>query len=191
MAFPPTLSELTSDKIIVPNSLFSFLTWMSVGDTGLEAVSMERVVFPSSSDSRHVLSFEQDMIHCVSRGQLKTPKHVALPLAVKHMTVSTQVITLLNRFGNGLSAPQVSKFEMVMAESVMCQQRQHADVFVPSNISPLTHVTFCWDYNVINEETLSGAGTTHCTNGIVIQRQVHPVCWPPPPQTASFTESQR
>ena len=162
-----------------------------MGNTGSEIVSMERVDLPLSSDSQRVLSLAQDMIHCVTRGQLKTPKHVALPLAVKHMTVSTQVITLLNRFGNGLSAPQVSKFDMVMAESVMCQQRQHADVFVPSNISPLSHVTYSWDNNEINEETLSGAGTTHCTNGIVIQRLVHTACWPPPPQTASFTESQR
>ena len=31
----------------------------------------------------------------------------------------------------------------------------------------------CWDNNDIQEETYSGKGTTHCTNGIVIQRKVH------------------
>ena len=30
----------------------------------------------------------------------------------------------------------------------------------------------CFDNNDINEETLSGSGTTHCTNGIAIQRQL-------------------
>ena len=35
--------------------------------------------------------------------------------------------------------------------------------------------TFCWDNNDINEETLSGTGTTHYTNGNVVQRQVHMV----------------
>ena len=32
----------------------------------------------------------------------------------------------------------------------------------------------CWDNNDINEETLTGHGTTHCTNGILIQRSVPP-----------------
>ena len=30
----------------------------------------------------------------------------------------------------------------------------------------------CWYNNDINEGTLSGHGTTHCTNGVVIQRTV-------------------
>ena len=34
---------------------------------------------------------------------------------------------------------------------------------------------FCWDNNDINEETLSGHGTTHCINGIAIQRVVQSV----------------
>ena len=58
-----------------------------------------------------------------------------------------------------------------MAEKLVQQQTQDGDVFVPSNINPSMFATFCWDNNDINEETLSGAGTTHCTNGIVIQRQ--------------------
>ncbi len=32
------------------------------------------------------------------------------------------------------------------------------------------HVTIYWDNNDICEETLSVEGTTHCTNGIVVQR---------------------
>ena len=31
---------------------------------------------------------------------------------------------------------------------------------------------FCWDNNDLNEDTLSGANTTHCTNGILIQQKV-------------------
>ena len=44
---------------------------------------------------------------------------------------------------------------------------------VPSNIQPATSfVQVCWDNNDLLEETLTGIGTTHCTNGIAMQRQV-------------------
>ena len=42
------------------------------------------------------------------------------------------------------------------------------------NIQPNVPVVMCWDNTDINEETLSGHGTTHCTNGIIIQRAVQP-----------------
>ena len=46
---------------------------------------------------------------------------------------------------------------------------------LPMAVKSLTgsSAIFCWDNNDILEETLSGRGTTHCTNGIVIQRKVH------------------
>ena len=40
--------------------------------------------------------------------------------------------------------------------------------FVPSNIQPSQFVTFLWDNNDINPESLSGV-SMHCTNGIIIQ----------------------
>ena len=42
---------------------------------------------------------------------------------------------------------------------------------MPSNIDRTANVVFCWDNNDFAEETPSGSGTTHCTNGIIIQRQ--------------------
>ena len=43
---------------------------------------------------------------------------------------------------------------------------------IPSNTNSSTFVTVCWDNSDITEEILSGLGTMHCTNGIVVQRQV-------------------
>ena len=40
--------------------------------------------------------------------------------------------------------------------------------FVPSSIQPSQFVTFVWDNNDINPESLSGV-SMHCTNGIIIQ----------------------
>lgn len=61
-----------------------------------------------------------------------------------------------------------------MAEKTLAKQ-EHQAAFVPSNITRDSFVVLCWDNNDINEETLTGAGTTHCTNGIAIQRQVQTV----------------
>ena len=57
-----------------------------------------------------------------------------------------------------------------MAEKVL---QQEAQAFVPTSICQGGHfVHFCWDINDLNEYTLSGANSTHCTNGILIQRKV-------------------
>ena len=58
-------------------------------------------------------------------------------------------------------------------------QKDREGALLPSNILPGVFTNFCWDNNDLNEQTLSGSGTTHCTNGILIQRRVH-TCQPPP-----------
>ena len=167
-------SDVTEDKVNVPNSLFNFLVWVLLGDvTECTPVSLERIPLASHSDRRLVYSLAQDLIHCTTGGRKKTPKHVALPLAVKHMTGSTKLVTLLNRLGHGLSATQVREIETGMSEGILLQQRDSTRVFVPSNIMSSSFVHLAWDNNDLIEETLTGLGTTHCTNGIAIQRQVH------------------
>ena len=52
------------------------------------------------------------------------------------------------------------------------QLQQQEAVFVLSNIQPGGYVTFCWDNNDVAKEAKSGGGTTHCTNGIIVQRQM-------------------
>ena len=88
-------------------------------------------------------------------------------MAVKQLTGSAKVVTLLNRFGHALSLPQINEIEVSTAETVLQRDLQ---AFVPTSICQGGHfVHFCWDNNNLNENTLSGANTTHCTNGILIQ----------------------
>ena len=94
---------------------------------------------------------------------------------MKHISGSAKVVSLLNRFGHGLSVTQMQEVEAGMAQQLIVQRSSSTekDVFVPSNIQPGTSfVQVCWDNNDLLEETLTGIGTTHCTNGIAIQRQV-------------------
>ena len=91
-----------------------------------------RLEVESKSDNRLVLSLAQDFIHCATRGRKKIPKHLALPLAIKHMVGSTRVVTLFNRLGHGLSATQVGEIEAGMSQQILSQQGVSAPAFVLS-----------------------------------------------------------
>ena len=80
-----------------------------------------------------VLSLVQDMIFAVSHGRVLTPKHITLPLTVQHLTCSEQVVTLINRFGHGISDSKLSEIETAMAEC-MCLQKGESSIYIPENI---------------------------------------------------------
>ena len=108
----------------------------------------KRVELDNSSTHQRVLSLSQDIIYCTTKGRIKPPKHIALPVALKHLTGSEKVVTLLNRLGHGISQSQLSEWDAATAEKqIQAQQLQAA--FIPSDISRMSYVTFCWDSNDI------------------------------------------
>ena len=126
---------------------------------------------------------------------MKTPKHVSLAVTIKNLTGSSQAVSILNRFGHTISYSELLELESSMAMKQL--QKEKEGISLPSNIVPNVFTTFCWDNNDLNEQTLSGSGTTHCTNGILVQRRVH-TCEPPPscstdvgPVSQSFESSSR
>ena len=56
-------------------------------------------------------------------------------------------------------------------ETATANQVQQQDNILPSNIALIGNKVshLCWDNFDVNEETPSGAGTTHSTHGILIQ----------------------
>ena len=111
----------------------------------------------------------------VSHGKVKTPKHIALPMTVKTLLGFSEVITPLNRFGHGLSYSQVEQIETSIAEAELNSQ---SDTMLPTNCHAVFIIFFWgggWNNNDIQEETLSGKGTTHCTKGILVQERVDSV----------------
>ena len=85
-----------------------------------------------------------------------------------HLTRSEQLVTMLNRLGHGYSSSRIEEDENALAERFLASVGPDG-VFLPSNIDRGSSVIFCWDNNNLMEETVSGGGTTHCTNGIVVQ----------------------
>ena len=82
------------------------------------------------------------------------------------------MITLLNRYGHGILHDQVLEIETSLAENHLEAQEHGVVTVLPKVILPNVFSTFCWDNIDLLEETLSGRGTTHCTNDPVVQRQV-------------------
>ncbi|CAC5405828.1 unnamed protein product [Mytilus coruscus] len=113
------------------------------------------------------MSLAQDLIYSVSKGYTKTPKHVALAIYLKTQTGSSEIVKIINKFGHSVSYDQVEEIETSIAEQMIMNTED--DIFIPSIIRKGVFLCFCWDNNDLCEETLSGQGTTHCTNGIVIQ----------------------
>ena len=104
---------------------------------------------------------------------MKTPKHVSLPFLVKSKTGSIEIITVLNKLGHGISYSQLEEMETGIAE-VQMKTVEHGTLS-PCNCQLNTFTTFAFDNNDLAKETpgetLPGKNTTHCTDGIVIQRK--------------------
>ena len=90
-------------------------------------------------------------------------------MTVKSKTGSSEIVTLLNQFGHGISYSVLREAETAMTERQA--QRQEAGSLLPSNAQPNVFATFGFDNNDLLEETLSRKGTTHATNGISVQRR--------------------
>ena len=151
MTWPPTEDDLDCSDTVVPDLLYNMFAWICSSDV---EYSNKRVCGVSAEVHRLVLSLGQDLIHCVSRGRIKTPKHVTLPLTVKSLTGSAELVTILNRFGHALSYSQIEELETALAEKEIAKE-QHG-IIVPSACSMGVPAVFCWDNNDLLEETLSG-----------------------------------
>ena len=93
------------------------------------------------------------------------PKQFALGLTVRHLTGSSRLLDLLNEFGHAASHSSVLELDTTLA-SMQMQQNE----LIPVDFKENTFTTLVWDNNDFGEETLSGKGTTHNANGIIIQK---------------------
>ena len=56
-----------------------------------------------------------------------------------------------------------------MLDTALAEQQQQKGI-TPDSIQTETFTQLAWDINDFREETLSGKGTTHNTNGIIVQK---------------------
>ncbi|CAG2247532.1 unnamed protein product [Mytilus edulis] len=165
--WPPTGESISENNIVIPDLLYNFLALLLTDDSTHASISPSKLDISSEVLHRRIMSLAQDLIYSVSKGYTKTPKHVALAIYLKTQTGSSEIVKIINRFGHSVSYDQVEEIETAIAEKMIMNTED--DIFIPSIIRKGVFSSFCWDNNDLCEETLSGQGTTHCTNGIVIQ----------------------
>ena len=150
-SWPPTLTELNPDSFKLPNLLQHFLN---------------HLVHGSSASSLKTSSFDQDVIYNVQNGRLITPKHLLIPFAIKSMTGNVELIKIMNRLGHGVSDTKLSEVDTAYAILKMGSSSR----LLPDDIQTYQPASLVYDNIDRLEKTLSGSGTTHRVNGIVVQK---------------------
>ncbi len=159
--------SLSKAKAILPDNLYWLLRWIvSSESTNLEDIATESC--KNASDERKIIMLAQDILHCSSHGKIKTPKHVSLGVAVRHLTGSKDLITLLNRMGHSSSFDEVQAIDTSLAKEINIREEEMG-VVLPSNICPGSFVQLAADNTDLREETLDGKQTTHATTVVLYQ----------------------
>ena len=153
--WPPTEGELYTKLTDVPYNLHILLRTI-IAKPG--RVSEHKNVIISS--------LAQDILFNSSGGKKKTLKHVIFPFCVKRKSGSKELLSWINRLGYGISYDEIVSLETSLANDAV--KNQSVRSFSPSTIQPSLFLSFIWDNNDINPDSLTGQ-MMHCTNGIVVQ----------------------
>ena len=90
----------------MPSGIHNFIFWLLFSDKsfGAACINLEDRLIPRhEAMHKKISSLSQDIIYNVSREQMKTPKYIALPIALKHITRGSQFVTMLNKLGQTMS----------------------------------------------------------------------------------------
>lgn len=162
--WPPTSEDLniTEAQTVVPLELYNLVSWI-IGAT--EDPTLDHHVDIADDLHLKVLSICQDIVYPASKGRKQTPKSLCLGLTVRHLTGSSQIVSLLNKLGHCASWDTILCLGTSLAQLTLVEGRDK----IPKGFSKRAPTTLVWDNNDFGEETLSGCGTTHHTNGIMLQ----------------------
>ncbi|KAK6168598.1 hypothetical protein SNE40_019797 [Patella caerulea] len=163
--WPPTSSDLNMKSAldIVPLELFNFMSWVTGSS---EEPTLSEMVNVSDDTYPKILSICQDIVYLASGGRKQTPKALSLGLTTRHLTGSSQLLTILHKLGHCSSTSTIIGFETSLAELQLATQGS-----IPKGFGRSIPAILVWDNIDFGEETLSGKGTTHHTNGILIQNK--------------------
>ena len=150
---------------LVPVELFSLLALV----TGATDEVPPSDIFVEVTDEAKVklLSICMDIIYLSSNGRTQTPKSLAPGLTLRHLTGSTTVSNLLHKFGHCASYDSIVRYETGLATRQIEMNKT-----APKGFCPKVFTVAVWDNIDLDEETVSGSGTTHHTNGILVQPSV-------------------
>ena len=152
------VNDIIEGDCQIPELLFEFMCNLVQGpDTRWK---------DSVDDFIKIKSLCSDIIYIITKGRIKPAKHLTLGLAMKSLTSSRKVLTILNRYGHSINYTLAEELETELTYTSVDENR-----LIPSGISLTgnlsTHVAYDnYDRFV---ETLSGKDTLHDTVGIIYQ----------------------
>jgi len=155
--WPPKPEELTSDYTYIPPPLCKFLHLLLGGREDC-----------SSRVNRLAWSISQDIITAVSVGAIKTAKHILLPWVIKTLTGNVELIKVVNRLGHGCSYTALEEIDTALCIDKVASADANS-VPLPKNVHPAVPTVLAFDNIDRLEESLSGGGTSHRVNGIIVQ----------------------
>ena len=164
--WPPDSHDLTLALATksIPVKLYNFLAWC----LGFSSEPIEQeMVGICPSEKTKVVSIAQDLIYAESNGKKQTHKSLALGMTVRQMTGSVRLLRILHGLGHTASTDTVYRHDSALALASSNGQ----EIIIPRNMNPEAFTTIVWDNNDFSEETVSGKGTTHVANGIIIQNE--------------------
>lgn len=144
---PPQPDDLNAEDYKLPSKLNILLESLLNGKyTSKESPRVARLK----------LSFGQDLVYAVSCGKIKTPKSILYPYTIKSLTNNTELITLTNRFGHGVSYSILEELETENALLQLEKARANEGIVLPDGCNKNTFSIMVADNIDRLEETLTG-----------------------------------
>lgn len=162
LPWPPGAVDFENSYLAaVPSSLYNILA-LIVGATD-DVPSENQHLQLEGSICKKITSICEDIVYLASKGH-SSRKHLSLGLTLKHLTGSSRVVNLINKYGHCASDETIRRYTTALA----LNRLQSIDQ-IPNGFSSGKSTILVWDNNDFSESTLTGAGTTHHTNGIMVQ----------------------
>ena len=144
LRWPPCEDELLGSNTTIPPLLNNLMT---------SILSRSRKKRLRERKKKIISSICQDIIYTSTNGKHRCSKHVLLSFTTKRKTGSKLMIRWLNSLGHGISYDEVNYLETSLAEAV---ENESIKSYCPSAVLPSVFVTFVWDNNDINPESIRG-----------------------------------
>ncbi len=119
-SWPPSSVDLSTNQVLkmVPIVLFNFIAWILGFSDYPELPSHLNL---EDSRKTKVLSICQDILYIASNGRKQTPKSLALGMAVRQLTRSSQLTQILNGFGHCASHSAILTYVTDLAKLAINQ----------------------------------------------------------------------
>ena len=162
-----SVENILKGEVKIPDSIKNSYKALYTGEDEAKTKNKKKTVF--SRKAGFVESSASVAIYSYSGGKLLPEKHLSIGFAVKALTGSKNVVTLMNRYGHCASSETIRRTDMSLEATINDKKN-----VVPDGIRKLSFLSTgaAWDNFDINLETPSGKNTIYHTYRICYQKNV-------------------